>query len=69
MSDQQSIPSATDLQGQIDALKQILLFVVDALADRKIDILELVQSRISVGPVPDFVLGWASPRELVRCNV
>ena len=53
MSDQQSTPSVADLQGQIDALKQVLLFVVDALADRKIDVLDAVNRRIPTGLVPD----------------
>ena len=53
MSDQQTTPSVADLQGQIDALKQVLLLVVDALADREIDILDAVNRRVPTALVPE----------------
>ena len=55
VSDQRPTPNVADLQGQIDALKAILLSVLDALADRKVDVLDAVKRRIPTG-VSDYTL-------------
>ena len=51
MNERNELPTTQDLQGQIDALKQVLLFVLDALADSDVDIIRAVGSRIPTSPI------------------
>ena len=48
-----------EVQGQITALKEILVTIIDVLADDNPDILRLVRARHSTGPVPEFAIGPA----------
>ena len=45
------------LQGQITALKEILVTIIDALADENPDILPLVRRRFAIVPLDELAFG------------